>query len=416
VWTLLRTNRDVRCLFVAQVVSYIGDWFAYVAFVGVVQDISDASILVTLVYVAQALPAFLVTPISGPVADRFNRQVVIGSVSIVQAGAALGLLLVDSDSTLWLGYACLCAISALGAFVGPASQASLPNLTRSPEELAKANVLFGALWGAMLAVGAALGGVVAGAFGRDVAFLVNAGSFVVAAIAVSLIRRPMQAPRQARETRARMRPIADMREALGYARRDKVLLSMLASKATFAMGAGIVGLLAVLVTEELGGGDRETGIMIGVRGLGVMLGPLIAGRVVGASMSGVLWICGWSGAIFGVCYLGLSVAPVLAVALPLVLVAHIGGGAQWTLSTYGLQVRSPDHVRGRIIAGDFGIVTLIITLSNLLAGVLADLFGPRPTIAFFALLAIGASATYLVATKPVRDAVDHELPPAPLAR
>ncbi len=198
-WTLLRTNRDVRCLFVAQVVSYIGDWFAYVAFVGVVQDISDASILVTLVYVAQALPAFLVTPISGPVADRFNRQVVIGSVSIVQAVAALGLLLVDSDSSLWLGYLCLCAISALGAFVGPASQASLPNLTRSTDELAKANVLFGALWGAMLAVGAALGGVVAGAFGRDVAFLVNGASFVVAASAVALIRRPMQAPREDRE-------------------------------------------------------------------------------------------------------------------------------------------------------------------------------------------------------------------------
>ncbi len=409
-WTLLRTNRDVRCLFVAQVVSYIGDWFAYVAFVGVVQDISDASILVTLVYVAQALPAFLVTPISGPVADRFNRQVVIGSVSIVQAVAALGLLLVDSDSSLWLGYLCLCAISALGAFVGPASQASLPNLTRSPDELAKANVLFGALWGAMLAVGAALGGVVAGAFGRDVAFLVNGASFVVAASAVALIRRPMQAPREDRETRARMRPIADMREALGYARRDSVLLSMLASKATFAMGAGIVGLLAVLVTEELGGGDRETGLMIGVRGLGVMLGPLVAVRLVGASMSGVLWICGWAGAIFGVCYLGLSVAPTFAIALPLVLIAHIGGGAQWTLSTYGLQVRSPDHVRGRIIAGDFGMVTLIITLSNLLAGVLADVVGPRPTIALFALLAMAASVTYLIATRPVREHVERELP------
>lgn len=407
-WTLLRTNRDVRFLFLAQVVSFAGDWFAYVAFVGVVQDISDRSLLVTLVYVAQALPAFLMTPISGPTADRFNRQVVIGTVSTLQAVAAAGLLLVNSVDTLLVGYICLCAISALGSFVGPSAQASLPNLTRSPEELAKASVLFGSLWGAMLAIGAALGGVVAGAFGRDVAFSANAVSFVLAAALVALIRRPMQAERGDRSTRDRMRPIADMREALGYARRDSVLLSLLASKATFAMGAGIVGLLAVLVTEELGGGDRETGIMIAVRGGGVGLGPLIASRFVSGSLSRVLWVCGWSGAVFGVCYLGLSVAPGLLIALALVFVAHLGGGAQWTLSTYGLQARAPDHVRGRILAGDFGIVTLIITVSNLVAGVLADAVGVRPTIALFAVLGVAASLVYQVATRPVREHLEGE--------
>jgi MFS family permease len=407
-WRLLRTNRDVRCLFISQVVSYIGDWFAYVAFVGVVQDISDRSILVTLVLVAQALPAFLVTPIAGPTADRFNRQIVIGSVSLVQAVAALALLMVDSAGTLWIGYLRLCLISALSAFVAPASQAALPNLTRDADELATANVLFGSLWGAMLAVGAALGGVVAGAFGRDVAFLVNAASFLVAAGAVALIRRPMQAPRDDRATRTAMRPIADMREAFGYARRDSVLLAMLASKATFAMGAGIVGLLAVLVTEELDGGDTQTGLMIGARGVGVAAGPLIASRFVRSSLSNVLTICGWSGAAFGAFYLGLSVAPVYAIALPLVLLAHIGGGAQWTLSTYGLQVRAPDHVRGRILAGDFGIVTLIITISNLVAGVLADTLGARPTVALFAALCIAAAAGYLVVTRPVRLRLDRE--------
>jgi MFS family permease len=401
-WALLRTNRDVRSLFLAQVVSYMGDWFAYVAFVGVVQDISDRSILVTLVYVAQALPAFLMTPISGPVADRFNRKLVISTVSIVQAVAAMGLLLVDSVGTLWVGYLCLCAISAFGSFVGPSAQAALPNLTRDPAELAKAAVLFGSLWGAMLAIGAAVGGVVAGVFGREVAFIANACSFVVASGVVMLIRRPMQADRGHRSTRTRMRPIADMREALGFARRDSVLLALLASKASFAMGAGIVGLLAVLVTTELGGGDRETGLMIGARGVGVALGPLIAARFVGPSLARVLRVCGWSGAAFGACYLGLSAAPYFALALVLVLLAHLGGGAQWTLSTYGLQARAPDHVRGRIIAGDFGIVTLIITISNVAAGVLADLIGVRAAIACFAVLGIGASACYLTLTRPVR--------------
>lgn len=408
-WTMLRTNRDIRSLFVAQVVSFMGDWFAYVAFVGLVQDLTDAPILVTLVYVAQALPAFLMSPIAGPAADRFDRRTIIRTVSIVQALAAAGLLLVNSAGTLWLGFLCLCVISALGSFVGPASQAGLPNLARSPEELTKASLLFGSLWGAMLAVGAALGGLVASVFGRDTAFVANAVSFVLAAGFVSMIARPMQAARaDASEVRPRMRPLADMREAFSYARKDSVLLSLLASKATFAMGAGIVGLLAVLASDELGGGDGSTGLLVAARGVGVALGPLIAARLVGPSLDRLLLMCGGAGMAFGVCYLGLSVAPVLAVAAVLVFLAHLGGGAQWTLSTYGLQRRAPDHIRGRIIAGDFGIVTLIITLSNLAAGALAGGIGVRAAIAVFAILAVVASACYFVLTRPVRAGLAAE--------
>ena len=268
--------------------------------------------------------------------------------------------------------------------------------------------MFGSLWGAMLAVGAALGGLVAGVFGRNVAFIANAASFAIALGVVALIRRPMQATRGDESARPRIRPIADMREALGYARRDSALLSLLSSKATFAMGAGVVGLLAVLVTEELGGGDTQTGLIISARGLGVAVGPLIAAPFARASLGRVLLICGVAGAIWGVAYLGLSVAPTFAIALVLVLIGHLGGGAQWTLSTYGIQARAPDHVRGRILAGDFGMVTLIITLSNIVAGVLADTVGVRPTIALFAAIDIAAAAAYLVATRPVRERLLRE--------
>jgi len=404
---LLRSNRDVRALFVAQVVSFAGDWFAYVAFVGLVQDLTDSPLLVTLVYVAQALPAFLTSAVAGAAADRFDRRRIIRTVSVLQAVAALGLLLVGSRGTLWIGFACLCAISSLGSFVGPAAQAGLPNLVRTPEELRLGSILFGSLWGAMLAIGAALGGVVASVFGRDASFVANAASFAIAATFVSLIRRPMQEAREhAPGERPPLRPVADMRDAVGYARRDHVLLALLASKATFAMGAGIVGLLAVLSTDELGGDDFATGLLLGARGLGVAAGPLIAARLVGPSLGRVLLLCGCSGLAFGVCYLGLSVAPTLAVAVPLVLLAHLGGGAQWTLSTYGLQRQAPDHMRGRILAGDFGIVTLIITLSNLAAGGLAGVIGPRLAIATFAVVGLLAGAAYLAATRTLRAGLD----------
>jgi len=407
--SMLRTNRDIRSLFIAQVISFAGDWFAYVAFVGLVQDLTDLPLLVTMVYVAQSLPAFFMSAVAGPAADRFDRRTILLVVSSVQAVAAAGLLLVGSRGTLWLGFLFLCVISALGSFVAPAAQAGIPNLARNPEELKRASVLFGSLWGAMLAVGAALGGLVATLFGRDAAFVANAMSFVVAAGFVLMIRRPMQEPRDpAVKINAQMRPLVDMKEAFDYARKDHALLALLASKATFSMGAGIVGLLAVLATHDLHGGDGATGLLLAARGFGVAVGPLIAAKLVGPSLARVLLLCGCAGLSFGVCYLGLSIAPTLAIAVPLALLAHLGGGAQWTLSTYGLQRRAPDHVRGRIIAGDFGIVTLIITLSNLAAGGLAALTGARIAIATFAGIGLLAGLLYLTLTRTLRADLTRE--------
>ena len=88
--------------------------------------------------------------------------------------------------------------------------------------------------------------------------------------------------------------------------------------------------------------------------------------------------------------------------------AHLGGGAQWTLSTYGLQRRAPDEIRGRILAGDFGIVTLIITISNLAAGALAGLVGVRITIAVFATIGLAAGTLYLLLTRTLRASLAAE--------
>jgi MFS family permease len=405
---LLRSNADIRALFFAQVLSFCGDWFAYVAIVGVIQDLTTAPILVTLVYVCQALPGFFMSAVAGPVADRFDRKRIVQIASCIQAVAALGLLLVHSRGTIVIGYVCLVAIASFGAFVGPAAQASLPNLARSPEELKTASLMFGALWGAMLAIGAAVGGIFSNLFGRNAAFIANSISFVLAVGLVSLIRRPTQTSRAAAVERVAFHPLTDMREAVAYARHDKPILALMASKANFAVGAGLVSLLAVLVKRSFHGGDSATGLMLGARGVGVALGPIIANKFVGPKLSRVLAMCGSAGLVFGVCYLGLSIAPVLWVAAPLAFLAHLGGGAQWTLSTYGLQRRAPDHIRGRILAGDFGLVTLIITVSNLGAGLLAAIVGVRSAIAVFAVIGLLGGAAYLTLTRPLRVSLAAE--------
>jgi hypothetical protein len=72
------------------------------------------------------------------------------------------------------------------------------------------------------------------------------------------------------------------------------------------------------------------------------------------------------------------------------------------MSTYGLQVRAPDEIRGRILAADFAFVTLILSVTTTAAGGLASIVGPRPTIATFALLGVVAGTTYLLLTRHLR--------------
>ena len=404
--SLLRRNRDLRLLFGAQVVSYLGDWFTFVALAGLVEDLTGSKFLVSLVLVAFSLPSFLMSPVAGSVADRFDRRKVVTVVSLGQAVAALGLLLVGSG-TVWLAFVCQSIITGLASFVGPATGAAVPNLVDSDDDLRTANSLLGSTWGVMLAVGAGLGGLFSSAFGRDAAFIADAVTFVAAALMIASIKRPMQ-QHSDQSKKGAVRPIADMREALHLARTDTVILALMASKATFAVGAGIVSQLAVLASNAFDAGDAGRGALLGARGVGSGLGPIIAARLVGRDMPKLLKVCGLAGLGFSIAYLGAGLSPALWIACICVAFAHLGGGAQWTLSTMGLQMESPDAMRGRVLAGDFALVTLMLSVTSLLAGVVSEWLGVRPTITIFATLAAIASLTYLSVTSPIRRRLRSE--------
>jgi MFS family permease len=400
-WKMLKTNADMRRVFMAQVISYLGDWFSFVAIIGLVDDLTGSKFLVSLVVVAFSLPSFLASPIAGSMTDRFDRRRILIFVSIVQVVAAFGLLLVGKD-TVWLAFLAQSTISALAAVISPATEASIPNIARNKEELALASSLLGSTWGVMLAVGAAVGGVFASVFGRDAAFIANAVSFAIAAILFSRIKTPMQHERDTQTQRQRIRPIADMREAITHSRQDPVLMALIFSKTTFAIGAGVVSQLAVLASDVFQGGDASRGLLIGVRGVGTGLGPLIAMRYTRGQLGKVLTICGFASLAFSGFYLVGAWMPTLWLTAIFVMLAHLGGGAQWTLSSYGLQLRSPDHIRGRILAGDFALVTLMLSLTSALAGLVSELFGVRQAISGFACAAAIASVIYIRATQRLR--------------
>ena len=400
-FSLLRRNRDVRNVFGAQVVSYMGDWFAFVALAGLVEDKTDSRFLVSLVLVSMTIPGLFMSPVAGSFADRFDRRKILITVSMLQAFAAL-LLLLHSVVGIWITFVAQCLIAALASFVGPSTSAAVPNLADNEDDLRKTNALFGSTWGIMLAVGAALGGLFAAAFGRNAAFIANAFSFLVAAALFTNVRRPMQTARTEQSTSRRVRPIADMKEAIHVAKKDPVILALLCSKMTFAVGAGIVSQLAVLASNVFHVGDSGRGLLIGVRGVGSGLGPIIGARIAGRDMAKLLKVCGFAGLIFAACYVGAALSPFIGMAAVFIALAHLSGGAQWTLSTLGLQMEAPDHVRGRVMAGDMALVNTMIGITSILAGITSEFIGVRPAILVFSSAAACASVVYIFATAGIR--------------
>jgi predicted MFS family arabinose efflux permease len=119
------------------------------------------------------------------------------------------------------------------------------------------------------------------------------------------------------------------------------------------------------------------GILFAARGLGALVGPFVARALVGTSDRGLLVGISASLLVVTVAYALFPLAPSIWLAGLLVFVAHLGGGSQWMLSTYGLQRHTPDAIRGRVFSFDFGLVTLTIAISTVVAGILSESLAPQ---------------------------------------
>jgi MFS family permease len=394
---LLRRNRDFRRLFFASVISLGGDWFLFVALGGLVLEVTGKAAAVGIMICAQEVPVFLATPWAGWLADRFDRRRLMVVCDLARAVICVAFLTVG-PSNLWLAYTLLACLSLFAAVFDPAQQAALPNVVDA-QDLPTANALGGSLWGTMLAVGAAVGGVVATIFGRNVAFTVDAVSFLFSALLLLGVRRPFSTPREHDE---HIGILEATTETVAYARRDRRVWALVSVKFGFGAAAGVLALIAVFARQVFHAGDVGFGLMMAARGVGALVGPFFGHRLAGPGHRRLLPVIALSLATFGIGYASLGLAPGLWLAAGSVLLAHLGGGAQWVLSSYGLQRLVPDHIRGRIFAFDFALITLSLGLSSLAAAWLADRIGPRPAVAIAGGIALLWAGIWWILTRAVR--------------
>ncbi|HEV2719995.1 MAG TPA: MFS transporter [Thermoanaerobaculia bacterium] len=369
---LLRRNRDFRLLYTGTLISLGGDWFLTVALLDLVLQLTGSATLASLMLLCQMLPIFIVTPIAGHVVDRVDRRKLMVVVDLMRTGACLLPLLARTPALLPFAFAGVIGISIGSAYFEPASQAALPNIV-AEEDLGPANVLMGSTWGTMLAVGAAIGGVVTMRFGRDVSFVVDAISFFFSAGILWMMRARFNQVRAHHEEPPPL--VESIRQTARYARDHPRVLALLMVKGGHGLGAGVIALLSVYGKQVFRAGAFGIGILFAARGVGALLGPFAVHAIARGRAERQYMTVGPSIVLFGVCYMILGFTTTLTVGAVAILVAHLGGGAQWQTSTFGLQRETPDWIRGRVFAADWGFATLTTAISSLLAGLAADRFG-----------------------------------------
>ena len=398
--SLLRRNPDFRKLYLASLISLGGDWFLLVALFGLTLDITGSAVSVAVLIASQEIPFFLMSPIGGVLTDRLNRKLLMVVCDVARAFLCLGFLFVNDAGTIWIAYPLLAVTSSFAAVFDPASSAALPNLVER-RDLGPANALSGSLWGTMLAVGAGLGGLVAAVLGRDAAFLIDAASFALSGLLIARVRRPFSADR-AEEPETNV--IRATVETIRYARRDHRVLALVTVKAGFGIAAGAVTLIAVFAHDEFGASDVGIGVLMAGRGIGALIGPFLGRWLSGPDDRRLFGAIGFALGVFGIGYAALGSMPSLALAACAVGFAHLGGGAQWTLSSYGLQRIVPDRIRGRVFAFDFALITLTLTVSALVTGWAAERYGARPTVMVLGGLAVAWALVWTWLTTDVRRA------------
>jgi len=400
---LVGANSNFRRLWLAQIVSEIGDWFYTLSIYTLLLQLTGRAGSVALALVLQVLPQTLAGPTAGVVNDRIKRKHVMIAADLIRCVIVLSMLVVRSPSLVWLVYPLLLAETTMAAFFEPARSAVIPNIT-AQEEVLVANTLSSATWSVNLLIGASVGGVVAAFLGRDAAFVLNALSFLISALLIGGMHFREPHAESAEPLRARdLVDFSPVKEGIDYIRSHPTLLPAVFAKAGELMVGPSWVIFTVLGAREFavhghgidsaGGAMLGMSILLGGRGLGALVGPLISARWAGQNdhrlRLGMFF--GYITIAFGYGLIGVSRNVWLAAACAML--AHAGGSTVWVFSSTLLQLRTEDRFRGRVFSADLGLASLTFATTAYLCGRFLDLGIPARTMAtgtgFFMLIPAG---------------------------
>ncbi len=407
---LISKNRNFRNLLAGQFISELGNWFNFIASLGLVRMVSDASPMAAgILFVCRLIPFALFSPIAGTFVDRFSRRQVMIITDLARVGVALMFLFVVNSDDLWIAYVATILLSTFGAFFDGAKNAATPNLTGKEGLLAGTALMFSTRF-LLMAVGSALGGWAAAIFGYEVAFIINAASFLASAYTVWLIpeesvREPETAERAGRESF-----MTELKEGLSYAAKNHFALTIILMNVIWAVGGGAIN----IVFERMGGvffvekegwnPDVAVALLWTASGFGLFLGMIIARRtaIYLDRKDRTRSFIGWTLIIHGLLFAVAGFVESLWLFMFFAFISRVIIGVEYAVQETLFQRSLPDYIRGRISTLERGAELTMFGLSSWAASLLIYGVSPQVLTVFSGILAGSAGIVWFIREKKSR--------------
>lgn len=402
---LLRGNRDFRNLFTGQLISELGNWFNYIAGLGLVRMVTGAAPEAAgFLLLCRTLPWALLMPFAGTLADRFSRRQLMIWTDIARGFLALVFVFVETRDDLWIAYSGAVVLSAATAFFDGAKNAAVPNISGRDGLLSGTALMFSSRF-LLMAVGAALGGIASAFFGYKVAFVINGISFILSACSIWLI--PEEAMREDETARREKESfMTEMKEGMRYTVVNRFALTILLMNIIWATGGGATflvfeGLAAKVFSNPDRSADFVVAFLMTANGIGLTVGMLIAHRV--GSLVERLRVersfIGWALLAHGVLFALAGSMPTVILASVFIILSRVVVGAEYAVQETIFQRGLPDYIRGRITTLDRGAEITIFSLSSYLAGVSLNFISAPLLTAISGLLAGGSGLIWFARTR-----------------
>ena len=356
-------NQDLRRLELAWAWSIVGHW-AYIVGVSVYAYDVGGKAAVGLIFALRLVPAALLAPFAGLLADRYRRELVLlisTIVRVVLVGAATLCVLLDAPPAAVYALAVATAIATVP--FRSAQAALMPTLARTPGELTAANAVASTIESLAIFVGPMLAGLALSVASTATVFALNAAALM---FAVALLAR-LHVPRVERQPEIEAGTILHEAAAgfrtIGRDSSLRVLIGLFGAQ-TFVAGALQV-YIVVMAFEVFDRGDAGVGFLNSAMGVGALIGGVAALSLTGAarlSLPFALGVLGW-----GVPLILLGAGPQLGIALMLFVLVGVGNSVVDVAGFTLVQRAVPDRVLARV----FGVIQMLWWLSLALGALVA---------------------------------------------
>jgi MFS family permease len=369
-------SRNYRLYFGGQGISLIGTWVQRIAQSWLVYRLTDSVFLLGLVGFSTQIPTFLMAPLAGVIVDRRNRYhiLIITQILATVQAVILAVLVLTNVVQVWHIIVLGIVLGLINAFDMPSRQSLLVEMIERREDLSNAIALNSTMVNGARLIGPTIAGVMIGAFGEGVCFMLNAASFF--AVILALLAMQFKAGAQ---TRRSAKVLADFKDGLKYAFGFPPIRAILLLLALVSlMGMPYAILMPVFARDILHGGPHTLGFLMGAAGTGALVGALyLASR---KTVVGLESVIGRAAATFGAGLILFSLSRLQWLSMILLFFVGMGMMLQMAASNTLLQTIVDDDKRGRVMSfyamSFFGMAPV----GSFLAGSLGSKIGTATTV------------------------------------